>query len=449
MPHPDSSSFSTDSFDEIEAEFRARPEYATAEAEPLLITMPDEITFQKMAAEREAREAAEQERRTLATKEWLEKQKREKRVSRLKKAMAVTAAVLSVKSGGLVDMVGDQFSDAGHVVTDAVKEPVMSDYLPDRMDGIDFEDYSEDAQDEMRAEAQESMERDGQARDTVIELFEAADQRGYDGLIAEVAEQRAAHPELYIGGEKIREVIESIEDSNSNQDTLKTLGDFLDYYGMKAGFYDDREFEDRGDEVKGIARAWVDVLSVLPKDFVALTEVAQVTISDEAVSGLAGEGSEMGSYDPDHNGINIVAKSGLMGALAPVEGFLQRSDFSHQGIIAHELGHALHDRLPMPIGVYLPEDEEVDLVSPGTIAEHIGRGIINRPEAPSIYAHTSQEEYVAELLSGLLSDRSDGLASTDEWRKFGSPSNKAMIQALTRLEVQYPGIAKVLVANRA
>jgi hypothetical protein len=448
MPHPETSPFPEHGLREIEAEFRARPEHAPVETAPALITIPSELEFQQMAAEREAREAAEHTRREAAHKEWREREKLEKRKGRIKKALAVAAVVMTFKSGGLIDMTGDQFSDAGNVAADAVKEPVRSDYLQeDEIDGIAFEDYSKDVQAEMRAEADESVERDTEARDSVIELFETVDKEGYDGIKAEVAEQRAAHPELYVSEERANEVIESIENSGSNDDTVKVLGEFLGFYGIEAGFHDGQEFSDREEEVREIARAWVDVLAGLPKDFVALSAVERATVSNEPVSSNTGSGTEMGVYSPDRNEINVVAMSGFMSAAAPVEGFLERSDFTYQGVVAHELGHALDEQLP--IGASLPEGEQAEMASVGTILEHIGRGIINRPEAPTLYAHTSDEEYGAELLSGVLSDRSDGLASTDEWRKFGSASNKEMIAMLVELEGVYPGIAKVLVANRA
>lgn len=447
MPHSENAPFSDNTLREIEADFHARPDYARVETAPAMITMPSELEFQQQAAEREAREAAERERRSLATKEWLEREKRQKRKSRLKKAMAVAAVVMTFKSGGFIDMAGDQFSDAGRVASEAIETPKTSDYLSDSVDGIDFEEYPEAAQADMRAEAHEEMQRDERVREAIIGLFETVDSDGYEGVKAEVAAERSAHPELFMSEERLNAVVDNIENAGSNSDTLESLGEFLAFYGIETGFRDDQKFEGREGEVKEIARAWVDVLSVLPKDFVALAELERVTISDEAVSGQDGHGSEMGTYTPDSNEINIVAKSRLLNAMAPAEGFLQRSDFSYEGVIAHEFGHALDER--MPIGASLEEGEEMDTMSVKAIAEHIGRGIINRPEAPSIYAHSSDQEYAAELLSGVLSDRSDGLATTDEWRKFGSTSNKKMIDMLAQLEAVRPGIAKILIANRA
>lgn len=447
MPHPETTPLSDDKLRAIEAEFHARPDYTPTQSSPALITMPSELEFQRRAAEREAREVVEQERRAVATREWLEQQKREKRNGRLKKAMAVAAVVLAFKSGGAVDMAGDHFSDAGSVASEAVPVPHLDDYLPDRMDNISFEDYSSEAQDEMKAEAEESMERDARARDTVIDLFEAVDKAGYDELKVEVAKERAEHPELYMSEERTKQIIENIENSDSNNDAIKVLDEFLDFYGIEAGFRDDRAFDDQAEEVREITRAWVDVLGGLPKDFVALSQVERVTISHTPVTDLSESGTEMGTYSHDSNKINLVAMSKLMNVTAPVEGFLERSDFTYQGVIAHELGHALDEQLP--IGAPLPENEQADAPSVGLVLEHIGRGIVNRPEAPSLYAHTSDEEYSAELLSGVLSDRSDGLASTDEWRKFSSTSNKKMINMLAQLEALRPGIAKILIANRA
>lgn len=449
MPNPESHP-SDDTFREIEAEFHARPDYQPVETAPPLVTMPSEVEFAQLAAEREARESAELETRIAAHKEWLEREKRQKWKSRMKKAMAVVALTASVKSGGFIDMAGDQFSDAGRVAAHAVEAPNLADHLPqDEIDGIAFEDYPQTAQDEMTAEAHATVENIEQARNTVIELFETADQDGYDRIVQEVAEHRTAHPELFMDKSRVEASIESIEKASSNEDTIQTLQEFMNFYEIEAGFHDQHQFDDRQGEVKEIARAYVDVFSVLPKDFIALSKLERVTISNKSITGhnTEGEGGEMGVYRPHENVINVVAVGKVLDAVMPVEGFLQRTDYSYQGVVAHELGHALDEQLPVEVS--LPEGEQVEGVSAAAFFEHIARGVINRPEAPSVYARSADEEFSAELKSGVLSDRSDGLASTDEWRKFGSESNKAMIATLVKLERAYPGIAKILIANRA
>lgn len=449
MPNPESQP-SHDTFREIEAEFHTRPDYRPVETTPPLITMPSEVEFAQLAAEREAREAAEREKRIAAHKEWLEREKRQKWKNRMKKAMAVVALTASVKSGGFIDMAGDQFSDAGRVAAEAVEAPSLADHLPqDEVDGIAFEDYPQAAQDEMTAEAHATVENIEQARNTVIELFETADRDGYDGIVREVAEHRAAHPELFMDQNQVEAVTENIENASSNEDAIQILQEFMNFYGIEAGFHDQHQFDDRQGEVKEIARAYVDVFSVLPKDFIALSKLEQVTVSNKPVTTHAtdGGGSEMGVYRPNENVINVVAVGKVLNAVMPVEGFLQRTDYSYQGVVAHELGHAFDEQLPVEVSQ--PEGEQVEGVSAATFLEHMARGVINRPEAPSVYAHSADEEYSAELKSGVLSDRSDGLASTDEWRKFGSESNKAMIATLVKFERVYPGIAKILIANRA
>lgn len=443
-------------FRAIEAEFAARPDHQPIEIAPPLIAMPTEIEFAQMTAQREAREQAEKAQREKAHKEWRERERRETWKGRMKKVMAATAIVMTFKSGGLMDMVGDEFSDAGQVAADAVSEPQTEDYAVSRpgdtLDGIPYEEFSQEVRDEWAAEAEAKVEAVEKARQTVIDLFERVDDEGYDGLVAEVSEYKATHPEIFIDKASVEAAHEKIDSAGTNEEIIEALDDFMDFYGSEVAFHGE-SFDDKQGSVNEIANAFVDVYSALPKDFIELAKVSKITISDEAVVEADGTvGHELGRYSTSGE-INIVASSKLFNAMMSVEGFLQRTDMSYQGVIAHELGHALNEQLG--VGATLPEDEKIDLEVTGDektpvvpFIEHIGRGIINRPEAPSVYAKSEQEEFNAEILSGVLSDRSGGLATTDEWRKFGSESNKAMIASLVDLEQAYPGIAKILIANR-
>lgn len=457
MPEKESSTSPEDTFRKIEAEFAARPDHQPVEMVSPLIEMPSELEFAQMTAEREAREKVLQTQRASEHKAWRERERREAWKKRMKKVMAATAIIVTFKSGGLMDMAGDEFSDAGHVAADAVPEPKLEDFLAgepgEEVDGILYEEYPQEARDEWAAEAASEFKEVEEARQTVIDLFDRVDNEGYDNLKTEVNEYRETHPDLFVDDAAIEAAHEAIDSADTNKDVLSALGEFMGFYGAEVGFNNDRSFDERQSSVKEIANAFVDVYSALPKDFIELAQVTKLTVSDKAVVDSHGEvGTEMGSYN-SLGAINIVADSTLFKAMISVESFLQRSDASYQGIIAHELGHALDEQLA--VGVELPDDIRVDLeleddestpIVP--FIEQIGRGIINRPEAPSVYAKSEQGEFNAELLSGLLSDRSDGLATTDEWRKFGSASNKAMIQMLVDLERAYPGIAKILIANR-
>ncbi len=448
MTHPESENFH-DSFRSIEAEFRGRQDHQTTETTPALITLPDEVTFQQATAKREAQDKLDRERNAAAYQEWREREKREKRIGRLKKAFAVAAIFMTYKSGGLIDMAGDHVTSAGDVAAEALQ--VQPFEVPDEMDGIPFEDYSQDVQEEIVSEGQVRVEKDTKMKNELVDIFSDLDTNGPEGLLEEVDTYKADHAEKFTSTETTDDTKEQIDNQDSNSDVMATLNNFMKTeYGINASFGVDTmgeevRFDDRTEVVKDIAKAYVDVFGALPKDFVSLANLETIKISNQLPSGDE-EWDTRGRYSPDLNRIQLFVHSPAFNAvLNGAEKIPYVGSMSYQSVVAHELGHALDEKLVLPV---TNTEVEAGGMETTEFLEHTARTLVYKSELPSTNAAEDGQEHTAEVLAGILAKESSGLADTNEWRRFGSESNKNMIRMLGQLEEAYPGISKILIANR-
>ena len=419
-----------------------RPSTAESTRQPA-ISYPSEAEFEQMKVARQARELQQRE----AYKSREATRKRESWKSRMKKAFAATALFATVQSGGLVDIAGDHFSDAGTVAAGAIE--VSETEIPEELDGIAFEKYSQETRAKVIAEYTADVENRNDARSTVIDLFSRIDDEGYATVVTEVEADKSAHPELYASSQQINRAKEAINDADSNAQAVNALSDFMQNYEILVDFYDGKVFTGREAEVKQVLTAYVNIFSVLPKDFIQEAQLNKVTVSDEPVlSSEQTAGAEGGAYF-SNGSINIVAQSKFIDVSTKLETLVGGTDYSYESTLAHDLGHALIYNL----GVYtsLAEAETVDMNDSIDAKAYFGQIAANAASVPgymSTYARSTPGENTAEVLSGILSDRSDGLARTNEWRRFGSGANKSMIDMLAQLESNQPGIAKILIANR-
>ncbi len=406
--------------------------------------MPSREEFAAMAQIRTAEETV----RKAEIADWRKAEKRKQWKGRMKKVMAATALLATVKTGGFMDMAADPFHDAGATAKSAIEITPVT--IPDDMDGIAFEDYSPKVQAEYMADETARVERSTEVENTIVSLFERADSDGYREILAEVAAEKQANPELYASEESATAAKEAIGEAPTNDAALEALGTFMGEYGITAGYGEDVKFEDNQSGVKKALTAYVDVFAPLPKDFIALAKLKAVTVSDKAqISQDSHFGTEAGSYSANDGIINIVTHGALVRTALKIEGLTTGDDYRYQTVVAHELGHAMSEQLP--IGSHLDEGDMVDMTDKtdaGAYFGQIAKNHIDRPSHMSLYGRTSSDENTAEVLSGLLSDSTNGLATTDETRRFGSGANKSMIDMLAQLEEQRPGIAKILIANR-
>lgn len=404
---------------------------------------PEEVAI--MRAESEMKAAEDQAAADIRHEAF----KKERRTSRIKKVLAVAALFATVKSGGLIDIAADPFSDAGKVAAGAIDVAPIT--VPDELDGIAFEDFSKKAQREMTESAQADHDKELEAESTVVSLFERADAEGYDGIVSEVASDKAAHPESYADDDATRTAFERLDSSETNEQSISALDSFMHEFGMTADFHNGDRFDDRHDQVRDAAKAYVSVFSTLPKDLIALSKLESVTISNE---GITADQSHVGAEGGAFTGtsINLTALNAYMDTVAPVESRLQFDDLGYEKAVAHELGHALDHSLNL--SAPLAEDEivvegdslsDMDFLARGA---SMVRGAVNYPEYLSTYGRYSTVENTAEVLAGVVSNRLNGLAKVTETRKFTSPANEAMIDMLAQLEKARPGIAKILIANR-
>ncbi|MBC7512111.1 hypothetical protein H7142_00405 [Candidatus Saccharibacteria bacterium] len=416
----------------------------SSEANTGLITMPSQEEFAAMAQIRTAEETV----RRAEIADWRKAEKRKQWKGRMKKVMAATALLATVKGGGFIDMAADPFSDAGSVAAGAIDiSPVT---IPDEMDGIAFEDYDTAVQDEYIADESERVSSEMEAKATVVNLFQRADNEGYRGIVTEVQADRAEHPEQYISSGVVEQARKAIDEAHSNTDAITGFEQFAEQYGLTAGFGDDIQFDGKEVAVKKALGAYIDVLSALPKDFVNLAALESLTVSDSALTAAgSGFGSEAGSYSPTYGSINVVIHGPLLGVAAKVESIVGGDDYSYQSVVAHEFGHALSENIG--IGSHLEDDEIVDMSEKTDAGAYFGQMLknrINQADFMSLYGRTDSGENTAEVLSGVLSDRANGLATADETRRFTSDANQSMIDMLAQLENARPGIAKILIANR-
>lgn len=400
-------------FRDIETEFRARPDHQAIETVPPMITMPTTSGFDQMRVEREEREAVEREQRTVELNERLKREKLKRRKRRLTKTIAATAVVLSsyasLKSGGLIDKAGDRFVDAGDVVASAIGS--VPDHEP-------------------------------KGKDMLSAFFSELDERGPGQLIQEVEQYKQSHASEFASETNLVATGERIDNAETNDEVVTALDEFMSgEYGIAVGYHTE-SFDDRKGDVKGFAKATVEVFGALPKGFVALAEVDEIVMSNE-------ESDRSGTYSEEDETATIIlrTKAGLDNAVKRVasDNLPYVGDMSNRWTVAHELGHALDSHLSLPVSGSTAKAGD------GGIWEDLGtmgRELIQRPEFPTEYAKSDSGEHSAEVLAGVLSRSADGLADVDEWRRFGSESNKNMIRMLAQLEGAYPGIAKILVANR-
>lgn len=411
-----------------------------------MITLPTDEEWAEMARVREAREAEESERYAAGVKYWRDRERRKTWKGRMKKVMAATALFATIKSGGFIDMAGDQFSDASDVAASAI--PVATVEVPNSLDGTAFEDFPADTQAEIVAEEDARVERSNDARKTVIGLFDRLDKEGPGGIVAEVEQERRNNPDQFANQEAANHTKEAIDHADSNEQAVHELNDFMKQFDIEAGFDGDTAYGGDEHETKKILKAYVNVFSVLPKDFVKLANLQQVTVSENQETSYGSSGDARGMLAGDYGDgvIRIIAQNRLMMAAEPVAEFITGEDDSYEAVVAHELGHAFDENAG--IGAELKSGEQRATTSAGQFIEMFARNAVKRPEVPSEYSRSDDAEFTAEVESGLLSDKSNGLATPDEWRRFGSESNKAMIEMLAEFESIRPGIAKILIANR-
>ncbi|HEY1085144.1 MAG TPA: hypothetical protein VGE34_00275 [Candidatus Saccharimonadales bacterium] len=451
-----SSSTSSEVLQRLEVEFTNHGAH-TLSAQPEVIT--PEIMDRQIAAMHEQTEAlrpqreAEEEARKLAAERWQRTQKIETWRRRMKGTLAAVVLFSTVKSGGLFDMAADPFVDAGDVVASAVEPSKAEDFLWDEMDGIRFKDLLPSEQVEERTEAEEQADRKNDARDKVIELFSLLDR---DSTVVKNAANkwRYDHQELFVDENRIDTAKRRIDESNSNQEVITALEDFMSFYDIRVGFEgagDDQPepFDSHKGEVKQLARAMVGVFSKLPKDLVRMSEVEQIEIASELSADNIGFGSDpAGLYSEDYNRLSFRPVSKWFRHAAKFDEIFTGGEQSYQGAVAHEFGHALAGKLEIssPLDEGGTIDAEDGLGKP--YLTQIAGNVIKRPKYVSIYGRSGYGEYTAEAFSGLFSDISNDLALPEETRRFGSEANAGMLRILAELEERYPGAALLIVGNK-
>ncbi len=452
----------------IQSEFGSRVEHDEVSWKPGDPMLTDEAVrasqkyFARMVAKQQAQERIEAgQRQTL-----YEKEKKASRLLKVKKffaVLALSAAGYGIFAPGVgaVDRVGAVMTDAEDTAEIAIVNP--QDGLDDLYDSPLFSDMTPE---EIQRSIAETNAEQVRARSIVINLIKEVDEKGYGSLVERVNVQKQNYPDVFVPKADIDAARAAIESASSNNEVVHALNEFMRYYDITASFANG-EFTEKNGQVKNVANAYIDVFSQLPRDFIALAKLKEVTIAAEGHTSDDTHGIEGGSYEAYDGKINVVALSRAFELLAAPDEIIRGEDFSFGAVVAHELGHAIVHNYKAPVKngygtgeelhVHLPESQKLDVVSEDSdpfkiiyegYIEGGMRTLAQRPEVPSLYSRSSNSEYQAELLSGLLSNKDGGLASVNEWRRFGSESNKAMLQVLADLEQLRPGIAEIIVANR-
>jgi len=258
---------------------------------------------------------------------------------------------------------------------------------------------------------------------------------------------REQHPDAFIASSTLEHISQSIDRATSSQEIEAALRPAHEYYGYD--FVVSKEIP--LDAAKYTAEQIVTALSTIPKDLLndAKLQVIGINSPDEINEGAEASSSDnvQGYYDYDEQGIHIKVNTSWDEDISRLTMPIGVSNGSVvQETFDHEFGHALTEGLP---GIIPVDHSQITGDTSGDNAhDFFVGGILGLPSVISSYARTDSDENIAENISGILSQRRDGLAWPDDSRAFSSESNRSLVATLIALEKQHPGIAAPLLAHR-
>lgn len=355
---------------------------------------------------RDAEQEREQHRIDLISYKELH---RVRRWQRIKRGMATLALVVTgygvAAPGGVIDRVASINTKTAEVATSV---NVQQQYTP--------------------------------AKQRIVEAYSEIDAHGTDQLVKRAKDFRASHPDEFSSSSQIQKAHDRIGEVDTADELRASAEAFLTKYGVETVIISDSVSLD---DTRDILHAITDVLGPLPTKFVlnqTVFNTLRIESSDDSNSDDGDRGGTMSS-----NGEMILYALPLSGqALQPVSAIFGQP-MSYQHIVAHELIHAWQTKQGYDNSHY----PSVDTSSLNTVVMDMSRHAIGKPEVPSDYSRNGGMEYGAEVLAGVLASDTSSLPSPVEWRKFNSRLTGAQLAQLAELDTSYPGIARLLIADRS
>lgn len=402
----------------------------SAGGDPVKITVDEDVE-----TVRKPRNKRETERRLERRHRWY------KRIG----AVGLAHAVLT--SGGVADRVFDQFDDAGsrvHQVSEELMDPL---YLPtDMLDGIMMQDYPEGTLEEYNQGIIDRNQSIEAATNRVAQTMEDLDAHRYDAIRERADAYRQSHADQLLSFDQREELLQRLEAAQTNGDAIAILRDFAAFYGLDAKFQTDADTSvasfdtttDASDTVYTV-RAIIDSLGVIPKNTLTDSGLRTIELGSFQLTGLGGA---LGVYRPDEGVLSIAVRSETGRGMQKAEDAWQSIDTSQSATVAHEWTHA-----DQSFGYEGNGGVNATKLALGMVEHALRSRIVNNTESITPYASTGEKEFEAENVSGVISERTDGLAHPDVARYYHSNANRAMLKELIELDAADQYFADYIVAE--
>lgn len=344
-------------------------------------------------------------------------------------------------SGGGVDATMDGFNDAH----DTVYEATQMVQVGDKIDGFVVKD-------------QESADDFNEGPNGVARTMDDLDGGNYDAIQKRAQEFIELHKGEWLSENQKKELFQSIESAASLNDLEGALDSIEELYKLEFEFApDDSEFD--LNNVKHTVKSVCEGMVNLPRSLVTQTAgLKKIKVHSKDYDSYAKGTSIAGYYSPGRSAITLLAVPRVFDAV--VSQGIPGVDGSEgmKSVFLHELGHAINEYggISAANSSVLMGGRDADATNfdPKEILymgeDLVMGGLLNYPQSISTYGRSNVDENASENIAGAIDPfRSDALAHPDETRRYQSPANRHVLNALSNLEERLPGIADYLVASNA
>jgi len=360
--------------------------------------------------------------RALETKE----RKRQNRNKWIRRAVGVAAIYATLTPGGLIDIAHNSI-----VGTQATVQTSVQGFTPETDSPESIAEWAK-------------IQTAGMA---VEQTMEDLDVHQYQSVLDRAAEFKVEHAAEFLSANAIDETFDQIETAQTKEEVVAALADVSAFYGYSFEVSDAVSL----DASKNTAGEIVKSLTILPTSLT--NQAALKTIMLQTMEEVAGDdaGSDhelVGRYRSGEESIRIGSVDTLGSVLKQVSTTIPGSygGYTVGSVFMHEFSHALNEGSSLGVADERAQVGE-DRKAANIIEDIVVGGVLDSPQFMSTYARASTEESIAENLSGIFTDRSDGLAHPDESRSYTSPANVLALMNLVQLEANTPGLADYLVAQ--
>jgi len=360
--------------------------------------------------------------RALETKE----RKRQNRHKWIRRAVGVAAIYATLTPGGLVDIAHNSI-----VGTQATVQTAVQGFTPETESLESIAEW-------------EKIQTAGLA---VEQTMEDLDIHQYQSVLDRAAEFKVQHAAEFLSADAIDETLDQIETAQTKEEVVAALADVSAFYGYT---FEVSDIVSLG-ALKNTAGEIVKSLSILPTSLT--NQAALKTIMLQTMEEVAGDDADsdhelVGRYRSGEESIRIGSVDTLGVTLKRVSTTIPGSygGYDIGTVFMHEFSHALNEGASLGVADERAQVGE-DRKAANIIEDIVVGGVLDSPQFMSTYARASTEESIAENLSGIFTDRSDGLAHPDESRSYTSPANVLALMNLVQLEANTPGLADYLVAQ--